>query len=156
MEMVTTMTGAKIAVVHYKCATPAMQDVMGGQIQLMFVSTGSGMPQVKAGTVKMIAVGAPKRMALLPDVPAVSETVPGFVAVSWFALYGPAGMPADVTAKLNGEVRKIFADPNVQKTFLDAQYFESIAGTPEDLSKRIADEEPKWRKLIEQSHIKLE
>jgi tripartite-type tricarboxylate transporter receptor subunit TctC len=156
MEMFKAMTGAKFVAVHYKGATPAMQDVLGGQIQLMFVSTGSGMPQVKAGTVKMIAVGAPKRMALLPDVPAVSETVPGFVAVSWFALYGPAGMPADVTAKLNGEVRKIFADPNVQKTFLDAQYFESIAGTPEDLSKRIADEEPKWRKLIEQSHIKLE
>jgi tripartite-type tricarboxylate transporter receptor subunit TctC len=156
MEMFKAMTGTKFVAVHYKGATPAMQDVLGGQIQLMFVSTGSGMPQVKAGTVKMIAVGAPKRMALLPDVPAVSETVPGFVAVSWFALYGPAGMPADVTAKLNGEVRKIFADPDVQKTFLDAQYFESIAGTPEDLSKRIADEEPKWRKLIEQSHIKLE
>jgi tripartite-type tricarboxylate transporter receptor subunit TctC len=82
--------------------------------------------------------------------------VPGFAAISWFALFGPAGMPADVTAKLNAEVRKIFADPNVQKTFLDAQYFESIAGTPEDLTKRIATEEPRWRKLLQDAHIKLE
>jgi tripartite-type tricarboxylate transporter receptor subunit TctC len=156
MEMFKAMTGAKFVAVHYKGATPAMQDVMGGQIQLMFVSTGSAMPQVKSGTVKMIAVGAPKRMALLPDVPPISETVPGYVAVSWFALFGPAGMPADVTSKLNAEVRKIFADPNVQKTFLDAQYVESIAGSPEDLTKRIAAEEPRWRKLIEDAHIKLE
>ena len=156
MEMFKAMTGASFVAVHYKGATPAMQDVMGGQIQLMFVSTGSGMPQVKSGTVKMIAIGAPKRMALLPDVPPISETVPGYVAVSWFALFGPAGMPADVTAKLNAEVRKIFADLNVQKTFLDAQYFESIAGSPEDLTKRIATEEPRWRKLIADAHIKLE
>jgi tripartite-type tricarboxylate transporter receptor subunit TctC len=156
MEMFKTMTGVNFVAVHYKGATPALEDVIAGHIQLMFVSAGSAVPQVKAGTVKMIAVGAPKRMALLPDVPAVAETVPGFVAVSWFALFGPAGMPAGVTAKINDEVRKIFADANVQKTFLDAQYFESIAGSPEELRQRVRTEEPKWRKLIEDAHIKLE
>jgi len=156
MEMFKTMAGVNFVAVHYKGATPAMQDVMGGQIQLVFVSAGTAVPQVKAGTVKMIAIGAPKRLALLPDVPTVSETVPGYVAVSWFALFGPAGMPPDVVKTLNDEVRRIFADPNVQKNFLDAQYFESIAGSPEDLTKRISTEEPKWRKLIEDSHIKLE
>jgi tripartite-type tricarboxylate transporter receptor subunit TctC len=156
MEMFKTVTGTNMVPVHYKGATPAMQDVMAGQIQLMFVSVGSGMPQVKAGTVKMLAIGGAKRLALLPDVPTVAETVPGFVAVSWFALFGPAGMPPDVTAKLNAEVRKIFADPEVQKNFMDVQYFESIAGSPEDLTKRIATEEPKWRKLLEEAHIKME
>jgi tripartite-type tricarboxylate transporter receptor subunit TctC len=156
MEMFKTVTGVNFVAVHYKGATPALEDVIAGHIQLMFVSAGSAVPQVKAGTVKMIAVGAPKRMALLPDVPAVAETVPGFVAVSWFALFGPAGMPADVTAKINGEVRKIFAAADVQKNFLDAQYFESIAGSPEELSNRIRTEEPKWHRLIEDAHIKLE
>ena len=157
MEMLKAMTGTKFVAVHYKGAAPAMQDVLGGQIQMMFVSTGTAMPQVKAGTVKMIAIGAPKRLALLPDVPTIAESgVPGFAAVSWFALFGPAGMPPDVVKKLNDEVRKIFADPNVQKTFLDAQYFESIAGSPEDVTKRIAVEEPRWRKLIEDDHIKPE
>jgi tripartite-type tricarboxylate transporter receptor subunit TctC len=95
-------------------------------------------------------------MTLLPNVPTISETVPGFVAVSWFALFGPAGMPPEITAKLNAEVRKIFADPDVQKNFMDVQYFESIAGSPEDLKKRLATEEPKWRKLIQEAHIKLD
>jgi tripartite-type tricarboxylate transporter receptor subunit TctC len=156
MEMFETVTGTKFVAVHYKGATPAMQDVLAGHIQLMFVSTGSAMPQAKAGGVKIIAVGAPKRMALLPDVPTVAETVPDYVAVSWFGLFGPAGMPADIVAKVNGEVRKIFADPAVQKNFLDAQYFESIAGSPEELSARIRTEEPKWRNLLLAAHIKLD
>jgi tripartite-type tricarboxylate transporter receptor subunit TctC len=156
MEMFKTVTGANFVAVHYKGATPALQDVIAGHIQLMFVSAGSAVPQIKAGAVKMIAVGAPKRMALLPDVPTVAETVPGYTAVSWFALFGPAGMPPDVVAKINAEVRRIFADPNVQKTFLDAQYFESIAGTPKQLSDRISAEEPKWHRLIADAHIKAE
>ena len=156
MEMFKAVTGVDFVAVHYKGATPAMQDVLAGHIQMMFVSAGSAVPQAKAGGVKIIAVGADKRMALLPDVPTVAETVPGFVAVSWFALFGPAAMPPDVVAKINGEVRKIFADPAVQKTFLDAQYFDSIAGSPEALRQRILAEEPKWHRLIEEAHIKAE
>ena len=157
MEMFKSAAGVDFVAVHYKGATPALQDVLAGHIQMMFVSAGSAMPQVKAGGVKMIAVGAPKRLALLPDVPTIAESgVPGYVAVSWFALFGPAGMPPDVVAKINGEVRKIFADPAVQKNFIDAQYFETIAGSPEELKERIRTEEPKWHKLIEDAHIKLE
>jgi tripartite-type tricarboxylate transporter receptor subunit TctC len=156
MEMFKTFTGTDFVAVHYKGAAPAMQDVMAGHIQLMFVSVGSALPQAKAGTVKMIGIGTPKRLALLPDVPAIAETVPGFTAVSWFALFGPAGMPADIVAKINGEARKTFADPDVKKNFLDAQYFEPIAGSPAELSGRIADEEPKWRQLITTAHIKVE
>ena len=89
--------------------------------------------------------------------PTVAEAgYPGFTAVSWFALFGPAGIPPDVVAKINSEVRKIFADPAVQKTFLDAQYFESIAGSPQELSERIGAEEPQWRKLIQAAHITVE
>ncbi|HUC52249.1 MAG TPA: tripartite tricarboxylate transporter substrate binding protein [Xanthobacteraceae bacterium] len=156
MEMFKSMTGTNLVAVHYKGAAPAMQDVIGGQIQLMFVSVGTAVPHVKAGTVKMIGIGAPKRLALLPDVPAISEAVPGYVAVSWFALFGPAGMPAAVTKKLNAEVQKIFADPQVKKTFLDPQYFEPIAGTPQDLETRLQTEGPRWHKLIQESHIKVE
>jgi len=156
MEMFKTMAGVNFFPVHYKGAAPAMQDVIGGHTQLMFVSVGSALPQAKAGTVKLIGIGAPKRMALLPDIPAIAETVPGFTAVSWFALFGPAGMPFGVVAKINAEVRKIFADPEVQKSFFDAQYFESIAGSPGDLTARIGSEEPKWRKLIAAAQIKME
>jgi tripartite-type tricarboxylate transporter receptor subunit TctC len=156
MEMFKAMTGTDFVAVHYKGATPALEDVMAGHIQLMFISTGSAMPQAKAGTVKIVGLGAEKRMALLPDVPAVAETVPGFTAVSWFGLFGPAGVPTDVVAKINTEVRAIFADAKVQQDFLDVQYFEAIAGSPAELAQRIRTEEPRWRKLIRDSRITVE
>jgi tripartite-type tricarboxylate transporter receptor subunit TctC len=156
MEMFKAATGVNFVAVHYKGATPALEDVMAGHIQLMFVSAGTATPQVKAGMVKIVGVGAEKRMALLPDVPAIAETVPGFTAVSWFGLFGPAGVPADVVEKINAEVRAVFAEPKVRRDFLDAQYFESLAGSPADLADRIRSEEPKWRKLIRDSHIRVE
>ena len=156
MEMFKAVTGVNFVAVHYKGATPALEDVMAGHIQLMFISTGSAMPQAKAGAVKIIGLGAEKRMALLPEVPAIAETVPGFTAMSWFGLFGPAGVPADVVEKINAEVRAVFADPKVQHDFLDAQYFESLAGSPAALAERMRSEEPKWRKLIRDSHISVE
>jgi tripartite-type tricarboxylate transporter receptor subunit TctC len=156
MEMFKTFTGVNLVGVHYKGATPALEDVMAGHIQLMFISTGSAMPQAKAGAVKIVGLGAEKRMALLPDVPAIAETVPDFTAVSWFGLFGPAGVPPDVVGKINAEVRAVFADPKAQHDFLDTQYFESLAGSPADLAQRIRNEEPKWRKLIRDSHISVE
>ena len=156
MEMFKAMTGLNFVAVHYKGATPALEDVMAGHIQLMFISTGSAMPQAKAGTVKIIGLGAEKRMALLPDVPAIAETVPGFTAVSWFGLFAPAHLPPEVVAKINAEVRAIFADPKVRQDFLDAQYFEPIVGSPDELAERIRSEEPKWRKLIRDAHITVE
>src|SRR5215469_14311059 len=156
MEMFKAVTGVNFVAVHYKGATPALEDVMAGHIQLMFVSAGTAMPQVKAGTVKIVGVGAEQRMALLPDVPAIAETVPGFTAVSWFGLFGPAGVPAEVVEKINAEVRAVFADPKIRQDFLDAQYFQSLAGSPAALAERIRSEEPKWRKLIRDSHISVE
>jgi tripartite-type tricarboxylate transporter receptor subunit TctC len=156
MEMFKAVTGLNIVAVHYKGATPALEDVMAGHIQMMFISTGSAMPQAKAGTVKIVGLGAEKRMALLPDVPAIAETVPGFAAVSWFGLFGPARLPPEVVAKINAEVRTIFADPKVRQDFLDAQYFEPIVGSSGELAERIRSEEPKWRKLIRDAHITVE
>jgi tripartite-type tricarboxylate transporter receptor subunit TctC len=156
MEMFKAMTGLNFVAVHYKGATPALEDVMAGHIQLMFISTGSAMPQAKADTVKIIGLGAENRMALLPDVPTIAETVPGFTAVSWFGLFGPARLPPEVVAKINAEVRAIFVDPKVRQDFLDAQYFESIVGSPGELADRIRSEEPKWRKLIRDAHITVE
>ena len=156
MEMFKSMTGTKFVAVHYKGAAPAMQDVIADHIQLMFVSVGSALPQANGGKVKIIGIGAPKRMALLPNIPAIAETVPGYIAVSWFGLFGPPGMPTEVTAKIGSEVQKIFADPDVKKSFLDQQYFESIAGSPKELTARIRTEEPRWRKLITAAHITAE
>jgi tripartite-type tricarboxylate transporter receptor subunit TctC len=157
MELFQALSGTKLQAVHYKGATPALTDVVAGHIQMMFISVGSAVPQWKANKVKLIAVGAQKRMALLPEVATVAESgLPGYEAVSWFGLFGPPGMPADVVAKINGEVRKIFADPEIKKNFLERQYFESIAGTPEELTRYIKADEPKWRKVIHDAKVKAE
>ena len=157
MELLQSLTGVKFQPVHYKGATPALTDVMAGHIQLMFISVGSAVPQWKAGKVKLLAVGAAKRMPLLPDVPTVAESgIPGYAAVSWFGLFAPAGTPADVVAKVNEEVRRIFADAEFRKSFLDRQYFESIVGSPEDLSAYLKSEEQKWSKVIRDAKIKGE
>jgi tripartite-type tricarboxylate transporter receptor subunit TctC len=157
MELFQSLSGAKLQAVHYKGATPALTDVVAGHIQMMFLSAGSAVPQAKSGKVNLIAVGAKKRMPLLPEVPTVAESgLLGYEAVSWFGLFGPPGMPADVVAKINAEVQKIFADPAVKKTFLDRYYFDSIAGTPEQLSGHIKADEPKWRKVIQDAKLKVQ
>jgi len=157
MELLQVVSGAKFTAVHYRGATPAMTDVIGGHIQMMYVSVGTGVPQWRDGKVKMIAIGSKKRMEALPDVPTVAENgLPGYEAVSWFGLFGPPGMPADTVTKINGEVRRMFSDPEIKKNVLDRYYFESLAGTPEELSNRIKADEPKWRKIIEDAKIKPE
>ncbi|HKN09137.1 MAG TPA: tripartite tricarboxylate transporter substrate binding protein [Pseudomonadota bacterium] len=157
MELLQALSGAKFQAVHYKGATPALTDVMAGHIQMMFISVGSAVPQWKAGKVNLLAVGAAKRMRLLPEVPTVAESgLPGYEAVSWFGLFGPPGMPAEIVAKISDEVRKTFSDPEIKRDFLDRQYFESIAGTPEELAGRIKSDEPKWRKVIHDAKVRAE
>jgi len=156
MVLFEAMTGVKLQAVHYKGAAPATNDVVAGHIPICFVSAGAAVPLWKSGKLKLIAVGGKERMPQLPDVPTVAETVPGFQAVSWFGLVGPAGMPAEVVAKINAEVRGMFADPEFQKTFLDQYLFQSIAGSPDDLMNYIKSEEPKWRKVIQDANIKVE
>ena len=155
MEMFQTLAGIKLQPIHYKGATPALTDVMAGHIQFMFISVGSAVPQWRNDKVKFIAVGAGKRMALLPEMPTVAESgLPGYEAQSWFGLFGPAGMAPEIVAKINAEVRRVFAMPDFQKSFLERQYFESIAGSPEDLADKIRDEEPRWRKVILDAKVK--
>ena len=148
MEMFKAMTGLNFVAVHYKGATPALEDVIAGHIQLMFISTGSAMPQAKAGTVKIIGLGAEKRMALLPDVPAIAETVPGFTAVSWFGLFGPARLPPEVVAKINAEVRAIFADPKVRQDVSRRAIFR----TDRRLARRAGRAHPQRRAEMAQAH----
>jgi tripartite-type tricarboxylate transporter receptor subunit TctC len=156
MELLQTLAQVKFQAVHYKGAAPALNDVLAGHIQMMFLSAGSARPQWKGGKVKFIAVGAKQRLPELPEIPTVAETVPGYEAVSWFGLFGPAAIPPDVVAKINAEVRSLFADPDFKKSFLDRFMFTPIAGTPEELMGFIRAEEPKWRKIIRDARISVE
>jgi tripartite-type tricarboxylate transporter receptor subunit TctC len=157
MELFQAQTGTKLVPIHYKGAAPALTDVLAGHIELMYVSAASAVQPAAAGQIRFLAVGAGERMALLPNVPTVAEGgVPGYRSVSWFGLFAPAGTPRPVVDKINGEVRRFFADPAVIKNFLDPQLFEPIAGTPEQLTEYLGAETQKWSKVIRDAGIKGE
>jgi tripartite-type tricarboxylate transporter receptor subunit TctC len=157
MELFDTMAGVKITPVHYRGATPALNDLIGGQINVMTVSVASGLPAYQAGQIKMLGVASPKRMPQLSDVPTVDQSgLPGYQATAWFGLFGPAGIPNDIVMKIDADVIKIFNDPAFRARFLDPQMFESMAGPPAEFATFIKTERDKWSKVIREADIKLE
>jgi tripartite-type tricarboxylate transporter receptor subunit TctC len=157
MALFDSMAGVKMVPVHYRGATPALDDLIGDHINTMVVSVASGLPAYKAGQIKMLGVGAPKRMPLVPEVPTVSESgLPGYEATAWFGLFGPAGMPSDIVTKIDREVIKVFSDPAFRARFLDPQMFESMAGPPDAFEAYIKAERAKWAKVIADDDIKIQ
>jgi tripartite-type tricarboxylate transporter receptor subunit TctC len=156
MALLEKMTGTKLVGVQYKGATPALTDVMAGHIAMMFISTSSAVEPAKAGKVKILGIGSPKRIASLPDVPAIAESVPGFEARSWFGLFAPAGLPKDVLAKLNGEIKKIYADPAFQEKFLAPYLYEPMVTSPEEFAAFIKSDAAKWQDVIKAANVVVE
>jgi tripartite-type tricarboxylate transporter receptor subunit TctC len=157
MALFDSMAGIKMLPVHYRGATPALNDLIGDHINTMVVSVASGLPAYRAGQIKMLGVGAPKRMPLVPEVPTVSESgLPGYQATAWFGLFGPAGLPQDIVAKIDQEVIKVFNDPAFRARFLDPQMFESMAGPPDEFKAYIKAERAKWAKVIHDDDIKIQ
>ena len=129
MELFDRMAGVKIMPVHYRGATPALNDLIGGSINAMTVSVASALPPYQAGQIKILGIGSPKRLPQLPDIPTVAESgLPGYQATAWFGLFGPAGMPRDIVMKIDTEVIKIFNDPAFRARFLEPQMFEVDGG----------------------------
>jgi tripartite-type tricarboxylate transporter receptor subunit TctC len=154
MEMFAKMSGTKLTAVHYRGAAPALNDVIAGHIQMLFVAVGSAQPQVSAGKVKFLGIGSPKRLAKLPDVPTVAEAVPGFEAASWFGLFAPAKTPKPTVDKISADVRRIFEKPEVKK-FLDTQLFEPMTGTPEEFAAFVKAEQAKWSKVVRDAGVTM-
>jgi len=152
-----SMAGIKMIPVHYRGATPALNDLIGGHIDTMMISVASGLPAYKAGQIKMLGVGAPKRMPAAPDVPTISESgLPGYEATAWFGLFGPAGLPREIVAKIDQATIEIFHDPTFRARFLEPQMFESMAGPPEAFAAYIKSERAKWAKVIHDDDIKIQ
>jgi tripartite-type tricarboxylate transporter receptor subunit TctC len=157
IELFENMAGVKFTPVHYRGATPALNDLRAGTVNLMSVSVSLALPPYRAGEIKMLGIGSAKRLPQVPDIPTVAETgLPGYQAVTWFGLFGPAAMPHDLVAKLNAEVQKVFSDPEFQKRFMEPQMFEAMPGSPQDFATFIKGEQAKWAKVIRDGHITLE
>lgn len=151
-ELLNYMAGVKIVHVAYKGGAAAVTDLAGGQVQIMF----SGIPQVsamlQAKRIKVIAVATEKRTDLVPDMPAIAETLPGFVCGTWYALMAPAGTPRPIVNLLSTEMGKALRDPGVMKR-LASQGVESIPSGPDMVRETIIRETARWREIMTKAGI---
>jgi len=142
--------------VPYKGSAPALTDLLGGQVQLMFDNLPPSLPHIKAGKLKALAVTTSERAPALPDVPTIAESgLPGFEASSWFGLLAPAGTPREIVLKINGEIARWVATPEAKEK-MTAIGANAKGGTPEDFVRHIADETAKWQKVVKESGAKVD
>jgi tripartite-type tricarboxylate transporter receptor subunit TctC len=148
-------TGIEMTHVPYKGGAPMMIDLVGGQVNVMFVSAPQAIPQVKAGRIKALAVGSAQRIAQLPDTPTVAETLPGFAAQSWVGMLVPAAVPKDVVERYGALAKKSLADPEVRGK-LAGQGFDVVGSSPEEFLAFARAESEKWAKVIRDYNIRVE
>jgi tripartite-type tricarboxylate transporter receptor subunit TctC len=136
--------------VPYKGGAPAVQALLAGEVQLTSVSVNTALPHVQAGKARPLGVASAKRSPALPDVPTFNEVGIPFEADNWLAILGPAGIPADVAAKLNAEITATLRSPDVQER-LAKLGLEVVASSPADYNKLLASDVPKWGKAVKDS-----
>jgi tripartite-type tricarboxylate transporter receptor subunit TctC len=151
-ELLKSMTGINIQQVPYRGTAPALTDLLGGQLQSMFDNLPGSIGHIKAGKVRALGVTAPKRIAALPDVPAIAETVPGYSADVYYGLTAPKGAPAEIIAKLNGALNDILKDPKLLARIKELGA-EPMPMSPEEFGKLVQSETDKWAKVVKSTGI---
>ena len=154
-EMLNMMAGIDLVHVPYRGAGPAMVDLMGGQVQVMFNTMSASLQYVRAGKLRALGVATKTRQAALPDVPTVAESVPGYESSFWTGMAAPKGTPPEIVGTLNKAVNASLDDPKV-KARLAEWGATALTGSPADFAKFVADETEKWGKVIRAAHIKAE
>lgn len=155
-EFLKLTSGIDIVHVPYNGTAPAMRDLLGGQIAFMFAQTSAALPHIQAGKVRALGVASARRTALLPDLPTIAESgLPGFEAVSWYALLAPAGTPKDIVGKLQVEITRILQLPDIKEK-LTAQGGEAIGNTPEQLASLLRTESARYADIVRRANIKAE
>ena len=151
-ELFADLIGIKLTHVPYKGTPQAFTDVVGGQVTFMFDQLTAGLPLVKGGKLKLLAVTSPKRTALSPDTPTMTEAgVPKFEMVSWQAVYAPKGTPKPIVDRLNAEIVKVLKTPDVRDKLTGANGMEIVASTPAELTALMQREIPRWAELVTKS-----
>jgi tripartite-type tricarboxylate transporter receptor subunit TctC len=154
-ELFKSMTGCDMVHVPYKGAGPALIDLMGGQVQVIFDNLPSSVGHIKGGKIRALAVTSAEREPSMPNLPTVAETVPGYEATAWFGIGMPKNTPRDVIDKVNAEVNRALADPQMRARLAELGG-KPIPGTPDDFGKTIAAETAKWEKVVTSSGAKVE
>lgn len=154
-ELFKAMTGVTMEHVPYKGSGPALTDLLGNQVPMMFDNLPSSSAHIKSGSLRALGVTTKERVASFPDVPAIAETVPGYETYSWNALFAPAGTPPDVISTLQQAAAKALQDPEVVERM--GQFSATIVGsTPEQLSEHVKAELAKWTPIVNSSGIQLD
>ena len=146
-ELFKMMAGIDAVNVPYKGSSPALADVMGGQVKLMFAPVINAVPQVKAGKVKALGVTSRERIPALPDVPPIADAVPGYESAAYFGLLGPAGLPKDILARLHATAAKAAQSAELRKR-LEPDGSRVVGGTPEEFAAFLAADVEKWRRVV--------
>jgi tripartite-type tricarboxylate transporter receptor subunit TctC len=155
-ELFLYMAKVKMTGVQYKGGGPALIDVMAGHVHLVFSPPQVGLPHVKAGRVRAIGMTSAQRIPTEPDIPALAEAVPGYEATNWHATIGPKGIPPAIVDRINGEVRKIVAQKDVENTLHTNGVFPEGGGSPEQVHDLIRKDHDQWKKVVIQAGIKPE
>ena len=153
-ELFKMMAGVDFTHVPYRGNAPALTDLLGGRVQVLFASLPSSIEYIRTGKLRGLAVTSAMRSEASPDLPTVAEFVPGYEVSSWYGIGSPRNTPADVVETLNREVNAGLGDPKLKGQLADQGGME-IAGTPADFGKLIADETEKWAKVIRSANIRL-
>jgi tripartite-type tricarboxylate transporter receptor subunit TctC len=154
-EMFMMMTGAKMQHVPYRGAAPAITDMLGGQVQLIFDNMPSIIEHIRAGSLRALAVTTAARSPQLPDVPTLAETVPGYEASALFGMGAPKKTPPEIIEKLNKEINAVLAEPATRAKLIDLGG-EPLIGSPQDFGKMIVAETEKWEKVVKAAGVHVE
>jgi tripartite-type tricarboxylate transporter receptor subunit TctC len=154
-ELFALMAKVKFQNVPYRGSAPALTDLVSGAVDIMFDNLGVSLALVRGGQLKLIAVAAAKRLASLPDVPAIAETLPDFEAVAWYAVVAPPKTPAAIVAKLNADINEALRDPTILARFGEFSA-EPVGGSPADTAKYMHEEVARWNNVIKSANVKLE
>jgi tripartite-type tricarboxylate transporter receptor subunit TctC len=152
-ELLQQMTKVKFVHVPYKGTGPALVDLLGGHIDLSFPSISASVVQINAGKLRGLGVTMAKRVPMLPAVPPIGDSVPGYEVVGWYGVVGPAGMPREVTQKINAEISRMMMAADVRERFL-REGAEPVGGTPDEFAVFLVRDQGKWAKVIQAANIK--
>ncbi len=154
-ELFNTMAGVKTVHVPYKGTSPAIMDLMGGQVDIMFADIGLAGPYIRSGKLRVLAVASQKRSATMPDIPAMSETLPGFLSVIWLGVVAPPGTPSAIAHQVSTAISEILKQPDISKRLLDMS-FDALGSTPEEMAQFMSQERERWGRVIRASGARAE
>lgn len=148
-------SGAYIVNIPYRGTAPALQDVLAGQVELMFAAVGNAQAQIRAGKLKALGVTSAKRLPSFPDVPAIAEVLPGYESSAWFGLFGPGQMNAELARRISDAARQAIASPDVKRR-LEAEGAVPVGNSPEEFARFVQSEIPRWAKVVKFAGAKPE